>query len=161
MFIEHKKSAVMVQGVLDKSFFTVLKKRKVKEVVVLEGRPTLEAAKTLCKELLKQKIKPILIADSMAGFLFYKDLVKEVWISYQAAHKTGALCDIGALILGVLGKKHDVPVNLFPSRRKTKPTGTQKDILEFNNIRVAPKGIKGYVPLVEFLPSEYITKVYA
>jgi len=156
----NKKNIVLLQGVFNASIFDLLKKRKIKEVFILEGRPSLEAAKQSSRELLKRKIKATLIADNMAGFLFYKKLVKEVWLSYQTADKKGALCHIGGLILGVLGRKHKVPVNIFPNKAKLQLLGRAKDITYFNGIKVAPSGIKGYVPLAEWVPSKYITKIY-
>lgn len=155
-----KNSVVLLQGVFNVSIFDQLKKRKIKEVFILEGRPSLEAAKQSSKELLKRKIKPVLIADNMAGFLFYKKLVKEVWLSYQAKDQKGALCQIGGLILGVLGQKHKVPVNIYPNHKKLQLLGRVKDIAYFNGIKVAPSGIKGYVPLAEWVPQKYITKAY-
>ena len=156
----NKKNIVLLQGVFNASIFDLLKKRKIKEVFILEGRPSLEAAKQSSRELLKRKIKATLIADNMAGFLFYKKLVKEVWLSYQTADKKGALCHIGGLILGVLGRKHKVPVNIFPNKAKLQLLGRAKDIAYFNGVKVAPSGIKGYVPLAEWVPSKYITKIY-
>lgn len=125
----------------------------------MEGRPSLDAAAVNCRELLKRKITPTLISDNMTGFLFFKNLVKEVWMTYQISDSEGAVCDIGALILGVLGKKHSVPVYLFPSNRKTRFLGREKDVLRFKNKMVAPQGIRAYVPLIEWLPTKYITKI--
>ena len=96
----------------------------------------------------------------MAGFLFYKKYVKEVWLSYQTSDKKGALCQIGGLILGVLGRTHKVPVNIYPNQKKLQLLGRAKDIAYFNGVKVAPNGIKGYVPLAEWVPQKYITKVY-
>ena len=155
-----KKNIVLLQGVFKASIFDLLKKRKVKEVFILEGRPGLEAAKQSSRELLKRKIKPTLIADNMAGFLFYKNLVREVWISYQSKDQKGALCHIGGLILGVLGKKHKIPVNIYPNQKKLQLLGRARDIAYFNGVKVAPSGTKGYVPLAEWVPSKYITKAY-
>ena len=155
-----KNSITVLQGVFNSSIFDLLKKRKIKEVFILEGRPGLEAAKRSSKELIKRKMKPTLITDNMAGFLFYKRLVKEVWLSYQSSDEKGALCQIGGLILGVLGKKHNVPVYIYPNGQEIKLLGKPKDILLFNGIKVVPSGIPAYVPLAEWVPSEYITKVY-
>lgn len=155
-----KNSVILLQGVFDPSVFDLLKRKKVKEIFVLEGRPGLEAAKTSCKELLKRKIKPTLIADNMAGFLFYKEMVKEIWLSYQSVDKEGAFCTIGGLILGVLGKKHKVPVYVYPSKKKIKLFGKSSDLLNFNGVRVAPRGVVGYVPLAEYVPTKYIGKIY-
>ena len=152
--------AILVQGVVNDVLFDLFKERKIKEVVVMEGRPSLDAARLNCRALVKRKIKPVLIADNMAGFLFFKRRVKEVWLSYYAVDKKGALCDIGASILGVLAKKHKLPVNLFPAAGKPKSKGKEKDLFSFNGEKVAPKNIKGYVPLTERLAEKYITKVY-
>ena len=150
----------MVQGVMEETLFDRFRVVKLKEVVILEGRPKLEALKHNCRELLKRKIKPIVIADNTAGFLFYKNLVKEVWIAYQMVDESGALCDVGALILGVLGKKHKVPINLYPAVKGYHLIGDEKDTLYFQNIRIAPQGVKTYAPLLEWLPKKYITKIY-
>ena len=160
MSIKNQKPAILLHGLPKKEYIDLLKKRKIKEAFVMEGRPKLIGAKVLCRELLKKRIKPVLITDNMAGFLFYKNFVQEIWGTYQSRHSTGALCAIGTLMLGVLGKRHNVSLNLVPSRRKSPVTGSQKDILEFASKRVAPYGIKGYVPLMEFVPQEYISRIF-
>lgn len=155
-----KNSIVLLQGVFKASMFDLLKKRKVDNIFVLEGRPGLQAAKQSCRALIERKIKPTLITDNMAGFFFYKKLVKEVWLSYQTADDSGALCQIGGLILGVLGRTHKVPVNIYPNYQNLQLLGYSNDISFFNGVRVAPNGIKGYVPLVEWVPKKYINEIY-
>ena len=162
-----KSSVVLLQGALGVEFFEQLKKFNPRETFVMEGRPSLEAARVNCRELLKHKITPTLISDNMAGFLFFKNLVKEAWAAYQVSDTDGAVCDIGALIVGILGKRHNIPVYLFPSNRNvgagSKPAlqflGKEKDLIKFQNKKIAPKGIRAYVPLVEWLPNKYITKI--
>jgi len=149
----------LLQGPFQPDFFDGLKKSKSKNVFLLEGRPTLENARATVKELLKRKVKPTLISDNMAGFLFSKKMVKEVHIAYQSADEKGAVCSIGGLILAVLGKKHKVPVHCIKGKNGFKAMGRQKDLLEFNGQRVAPLGIKGYVPLMEFVPKKYISRI--
>jgi methylthioribose-1-phosphate isomerase len=159
MFDKKKKSIVLLQGLFDPQYFDQLKKSQ-EEVFVLEGRPSLKAAQENSKELIKRKIKPTLIADNMAGFLFYKNLVKDVWISYQMLDGKDALCFTGGLILAVLGKKHNIPVYLFPVEPQGRLLGDEKDIFYFKKRKIAPSGIRGYVPLVEWVPAKYITKYY-
>ena len=154
------KSIILLQGVFAADIFDQFKQKESQDVFVLEGRPDLRSAATSCRELLKRKISPTLISDNMAGFLFFKNLVKETWIAYQTSTSEGALCHIGALIVGVLGKKHNVPVYLFPAKGPTKLLGSEKDLLSFKNKKTAPKGIRGYVPLTEWLPNKYITKIF-
>ena len=92
----------------------------------------------------------------MAGFLFFKGLVKEVILACQYADKKGALCDMGGLILAVLAKKHKVPVKLLVADHRTRFLGDPKDILSFEGHGIAPKGAHGYVPLVEWVPVKYL-----
>ena len=150
---------MILHGIFDSKFFDHLKEKKPKKVFVLEGRPSLESSRHCCRELLKRNIQPTLIADNMAGFLFNKGLIHEVGTTYQDVKNQDALCQIGSLILAVLGKKHRVPVYCYPSLVKQKLEGTLKDICYFNNVRVAPGGIKGYVPFLEWVPQKYITKI--
>ncbi|MCA9394627.1 MAG: hypothetical protein KC900_10515 [Candidatus Omnitrophica bacterium] len=156
---EFTESVTVLHGIFSPKTFDDIVRKSVRDVFVLEGRPSLESAQFSCRELIKRKVKPTLIADNMAGFLFYKNLVKEVWISYQVADEDGALCQIGALILGVLGKRHSVPVRLFPSSQRLALLGKDKEILYFNGVKVAPRNVKGYVPLAEWVPRKYISEI--
>ena len=151
-----KGSVVLLHGVFEKTFFDMLKSREPEKVFVMEGRPSLQAAKVASSQLLKRGITPTIIADNMAGFLFYKNMVKEVWLAYETIHSRGALCYIGSSILGVLAKKHDIPVYCYPGEKaekgKNKLMGGEKEITTFNGIKIAAKGTRGYVPLFEHVP---------
>jgi len=157
MSIKPGKKLPLIHGVGNKPLIEALKEKGIKEAFVMEGRPHLEGAKILCRLLLKEKITPTLISDNMAGFLFYKNLVKEVWVGYQSVNGEKAMCEIGSLLLGVLGKKHQVPCNLFPLLKRHEEMGKSADMTCFNSKRIAPVGIKAYVPLLEWLPKKYIT----
>lgn len=160
LFLEDVQgSVVLLHGVFEPSVFNAVKSGNGTELFVMEGRPSLESAQTTCRELLRRKIKPTLIADNMAGFLFYRNLVKEVWLACQRVDAQGALCPVGGLIVGVLAKRHGVPVYVYPASKESRRMGGQKDIFYFKSIKVAPQNIKGYVPLLEWLPKKYITEV--
>lgn len=152
--------AVMVHGNFHPSFFALLKERKVKSAFVLEGRPGLEGAKVLCAQLLKDRIKPVLIADNMAGFCFSKGYVKEVWVTYQEDKGDSLFCSVGSLILSILAKRHHAAVKAFPAAKKSAILAPQKSIFSFAGKRVAAKGVKGFVPLLEDVPKTYLTEVY-
>ncbi len=154
---DNVKDIILLHGHFESEFFDDLKKKKTKTVFILEGRPDLSSSKASIKELLKRKIKPTLIADNMAGFLFSKKMVKEVHLSYQQRDENGVMAQVGSLILAVLGFRHKVKVVMHQGSKKLKLMGKSKDILEFANTRVAPKGVKGYVPLLEVVPEKYIT----
>src|SRR5271154_5589587 len=106
------KSICLFQGILSADVFKNIKFTKDSHVFVCEGRPSLEAGRKTVGILLKKGITPTVISDNMAGFLFFKGLVNEVVMACQYADNKGALCDMGALILAVLAKKHKIPVKL-------------------------------------------------
>jgi len=151
------KSITLLHGVFEDA---VLKSFKKADYFVLEGRPDLLSSKSTLKALSKKKIIPTVIADNMAGFLFYKDLVKEVRIAYQYVDETGVLCDIGGLILGVLAKQHKIPVHLYEGKTRRHFLAPQEDVLKFNGKFVAAQGTRAYGPLVEWLSKNYITKLH-
>lgn len=153
-----KRSIVLLHGNFDPAVLKSFKKNET--YVVLEGRPDLLSSKNILKAFSSRKIVPTMIADNMAGFFFYKDLVKEVRLAYQYDDETGALCDIGALILGVLAKNHTVPVNLFNGQMRRRFLAPQDDLLGFNGKRTAAAETHVYGPLVEWLPNEYISKKF-
>jgi methylthioribose-1-phosphate isomerase len=152
------RSVYLFQGVFSADALKKIKCAQDGHAFVCEGRPSLEAGRKTSAILLKKGITPTLISDNMAGFLFFKGLVKEVNIACQYADKTGALCDTGALILAVLAGKHKVPVKLLSAERKTRFLGDPKTILSFEGRQIAPKGTHGYVPLVEWVPAKYLKK---
>jgi methylthioribose-1-phosphate isomerase len=150
------KSICLFQGVLSAGSLKKVKLAKSNHAFVCEGRPSLEAGRKTSAILLKEGITPMVISDNMAGFLFFKGLVKEVIIACQYADKNGALCDTGALILAVLAKKHKVAIKLLVADHRTRFLGDPKSILSFEGQQMAPKGTHGYVPLVEWVPAKYL-----
>ncbi len=133
-----------------------IKVPKGKHVFLTEGRPSLEPAKENAKFFLKQNQIPTVIADNMAGFLFAQGYVSQLVLACQYADKSGALCDTGALIYAVLAKRHKVPVKLVQGALRTRFLGDPKSILSFEGVQIAPKGTRGYVPLVEWVPAKYL-----
>ena len=150
------KSIYLFQGVFSPEALKKIKLSKNDHAFVCEGRPSLEAGRKIAAILLKSGVTPTMISDNMAGFLFFKGLLKEVVIACQYADNKGALCDTGALILAVLAKKHKVPVKLLVAEHKTRFLGDPKSILTFEGKLIAPKGTHGYVPLVEWVPEKYL-----
>ena len=150
------KSIYLLQGILNAEVLKKVKFSKAVHAFVCEGRPGLETGRKTSNILLKRGLTPTVISDNMAGFLFFKGLVKEVIIACQYADDTGALCDTGALILAVLAKKHKVPLKLLVAENKTRFLGDPKSILSFEGQRIAPKGTHGYVPLVEWVPARFL-----
>lgn len=151
-----KRSIVLLQGIFKEVFFDSFKKTEKERVFVLEGRPSFEAARISCQKLLKRGIEPTLIADNMAGFLFYRNLVSQVYLSCQIKDKNGILCCIGGLIIAVLAYKHGVPIKVFPSEENLRLVGEPQELFYLNGVKTVPSGIKAYVPLAEWVPKKYL-----
>ncbi len=151
-----EKTVILLQGVLTQGALTKVKPKGGSRVVICEGRPTLRAAEHNGRYFLDKKIKPVIICDNMAGFLFFKDYVKEVVLACQYADNTGALCDIGALILAVLAKKHKVLLRLLDGEHKKHFLGNPKDLLVLKGLPTASDKTYAYVPLVEWVPAKYL-----
>jgi methylthioribose-1-phosphate isomerase len=150
------KSIGLFHGILSAESLKKVKLAKSERAFVCEGRPGLEAGKMTTGAFLKKGIIPTVISDNMAGFLFFKGLVKQVFIACQYADNKGALCDTGALIMAVLARKHKVPLTLLVAEHRTRFLGDPKSILSFEGHRIAPEGTHGYVPLVEWVPAKYL-----
>ncbi len=158
MFTETPK--ILLRGTPQKSFFDILASKNIKELFILEGRGTVGKTSAFCKEILKHHITPTFITDNIAGFLFYQDLVKEVWVTYQDVKEEGLVSEAGALMLGVLSRKHRIPLFAVRSKHIVLKIGKPKDILEFFGRTIAPKGTKTFVPLLENLPKSYAKGIY-
>ena len=154
------RSIVLLQGMFAPEFYDALAKRKFKNVVVLEGRPSFDSSREACQQLLKHRITPIVIADNTAGFLFSRNFVKEVWIAYQTSDAKGCICEIGALIVAVLGKTHRIAVDAAQGIPQKRFLGSPDDVCCLAGQRTAPVGVKGYVPLVEFVPQKYFRRIH-
>lgn len=150
------KSICLFQGVLSAESLKKVKLVQKDHAFICEGRPSLEAGRKTSGILLKKGIIPTVISDNMPGFLFFKGLVKQVFIACQYADNKGALCDMGALILAVLAKKHKIPLSLLVADHRSRFLGDPQAILSFEGQRIAPKGTHGYVPLVEWVPVKYL-----
>jgi methylthioribose-1-phosphate isomerase len=152
------KTLIILHGFFRPETIASLEEKKDK-VFVLEGRPRLESSQHAIDQLLKIGIQPTLIADNMAGFLFFRKLVKEVHLTYQEKTNDGVTTLIGGSILAIMAHKHQVPVFVYPSDIKMKATDDDNSILSFNNEQVAYQKVQGYVPLIETVPHKYITRV--
>ncbi len=133
-----------------------LKRRRVVEVYVLEGRPDLSDARRLTRRLLALGMTPIVVPDGAAGLLFREGRIDEAWISIQDRTPEGAVCDTGALVLGVLGRRHRRPVRGYPAARRRPVMGDPERLVHLGARRTAPEGVTAYAPSVEWVPKRYL-----
>lgn len=155
------KKILLLLGAFEPAFYDFLKKeRKEAAIYVCEGRPDFESSRLTCRALLHRKIIPTVIADNTAGFLFFRGWVKEVWVAYQTADKECVLADVGGLILGVLARRHNVPLYAFAGIKKNRFVGSPDQACSLDGVRIAPEGVKSFVPLIELVPRKYVRKIW-
>jgi methylthioribose-1-phosphate isomerase len=152
-------SAVMCLGRLTPRQVERFSAQKVSQVVVMEGRPDLKGARDNCRRLSRAGIVPVIITDNMAGFFFAQGLVKEVWVASEKSDD-GVLCPAGAVILSVLAGEHAIPLYGFAGPVGERYLGHPEEVFSFMRRRIAPSGIRGYVPLVEWIEQTQFKKIY-
>ncbi|MEW6171042.1 MAG: hypothetical protein AB1472_05755 [Candidatus Omnitrophota bacterium] len=150
---------ILIYGIPDKRFYDYLKEKKIKEVFVSELRPNLEGAKLVSKELLKNKIKPILISDNMLGFCVSKNLVGEIVLFYDKIVSNKVICRTGSLVAVLLAKKHLVPISCWPAKKGIKKSVHKKTLTNFLGSTIAPHDIKTYSNLEEEIPLGCLNRV--
>ncbi len=156
-----KKSIILCHGFFEPEVMALMRRYTSKTFFVMEGRPTLASGRQTCQALMEKGHVPVIITDNMPGILFYKECVHSVRLTYQTLGADGALCLTGALTLGILAKKHKIPVYAYPTEHEVAPLAAPREVLRFNGVKTAAPGIKGYAPQLEWVPKKYITEIYS
>ncbi len=144
MRIDEKLSLVF--GVPEASFFKTFKEKK---VFVSELRPCLEGMRLVTKGMLKNKITPVVICDSMMAFCMKAGLVKEVHIFYRRLEGETAFCRTGTMIAALCARLHGI--NCFLHKEGMNKASVC-DLRKIGNKSVTISSIKTYVPDIEELP---------
>ena len=155
-----KSKNILIHGVPDDNFYTLLKSMDIDEIYITEGRPYLEGAKMIAPMIKSISLNTKLISDNMISYILWKGLIDRIYIFYQSINEEGAKCKIGSLIAGLSAKEHSISVYLYKSKNIYEDYGNPEDICYFNNKREAPLKISGYNPLVDIVPLDLITMLY-
>lgn len=152
--------AILLYGFPQDSFLDDLAAQG-KDIAFLipEGRPRLGGAQELAPQLISRGWPVRLITDNMMAYCLAKGMVQEAYIFSQQDTPEGAWCAVGALVLAIAAKAHGVPVKVLPAG-KTLPEISEKEneaLFFLADKRIAPQGIKSYVPLKELVPWKYIS----
>ncbi len=158
--VDKNGKGILIHGVPEEAFYQKEGQRlRGKKIFVLEARPYLDGAKIVAARLKEMKFDPILVSDNMVGFLMEKGMIENAFLFYQNLDSQGAICQIGSLIIGICAKEHKIPIFLHRSSKHLPYMGETEDICYFNGFRVAPKGVKAYLPLQELVSWNYIGEI--
>ena len=142
-----KQPMPLIFGVPQDGFYGDL---KVKKTFVAELRPGLEGMTDVARELLKRRIQPVVICDSMMAFCMERKLVSAVHIFSQGRRNDVALCRTGSLAAALCARAHRIQVVLHDG---TMPRESRAaDLLKIAGIKVTSSKINTYVPLLEEVP---------
>ncbi|MEW6008389.1 MAG: S-methyl-5-thioribose-1-phosphate isomerase [Candidatus Omnitrophota bacterium] len=134
---------------------------------VPETRPYLQGSRLTAWELKREDFPVTLITDNMIGQVMSEGKIDKVIVGADHLAQNGDIANkIGTYQIAVLANHFKIPFYvLCPPFSKTK-TGKdikieirpQKELLNFDGVRLAPKGIKAYYPAFDITPRDLITK---
>jgi methylthioribose-1-phosphate isomerase len=142
-----KQPIPLIFGVPQDGFYGDL---KVKKTFVAELRPGLEGMTDVAKELLRRRIQPVVICDSMMAFCMERKLVSAVHIFSQGRRNDVALCRTGSLAAALCARAHRIPVVLHDGAMPRESRAA--DLLKIAGMKVTSSKINTYVPLLEEVP---------
>ncbi|MDD4980243.1 MAG: S-methyl-5-thioribose-1-phosphate isomerase [Candidatus Omnitrophica bacterium] len=134
---------------------------------VTETRPYLQGARLTAWELKQAGLAVTLITDSMAAYVMSQGKVNKVIVGADHLAQNGDIANkIGTYQIAVLARYFKIPFYVLcppPSRVKSGKEikieiRPDKEMLEYQGVRLAPKGVKGYYPAFDVTPNELITK---
>ncbi len=134
---------------------------------VTETRPYLQGARLTAWELKQGGLEVTLITDSMAAYVMSLGRVNKVIVGADHLAQNGDIANkIGTYQLAVLARHFRIPFFVLCPPASHAKSGRDikieirpdKEMLEYQGVRLAPKGVKGYYPAFDITPNRLITK---
>ncbi|MDP3732108.1 MAG: S-methyl-5-thioribose-1-phosphate isomerase [Candidatus Omnitrophota bacterium] len=134
---------------------------------VTETRPYLQGARLTAWELRRSGIPVTVIADNMVAQVMSEGKVNKVIVGADHLAQNGDIANkIGTYQIALLAKHFNIPFYVLCPPASKAMTGKDikieirpdKELLEFQGQRIAPRGVKGYYPAFDITPHSLITK---
>jgi len=134
---------------------------------VTETRPYLQGARLTAWELKQGGLEVTLITDSMAAYVMSLGKVNKVIVGADHLAQNGDIANkVGTYQLAVLARHFGIPFYVLCPPASQAKSGRDikieirpdKEMLEYQGVRLAPKGVKGYYPAFDITPNKLITK---
>jgi len=144
--------------------------KKIK-VIANETRPFLQGARLTCYELLQDQIDVELACDNACGFLMQKGVVDKVIVGADRIAANGDVANkIGTYAVAVLAKEHNLPFYVAAPFSTIDPKTLsgqdipieqrpEQEVLEINQKRIAPQGVKAINFAFDCTPARLITGI--
>jgi methylthioribose-1-phosphate isomerase len=137
------------------------------EFFTTETRPYLQGARLTAWELKQEGFKVTVICDSTVAMLLAQGKVNKIIVGADHLAQNGDIANkIGTYQIAILARHFNIPFYVLcppPSRAESGKDiqieiRPEKELLEFNGVRLAPLGVKGYYPAFDITPNELITE---
>ncbi|MDD4955345.1 MAG: S-methyl-5-thioribose-1-phosphate isomerase [Candidatus Omnitrophica bacterium] len=132
-----------------------------------ETRPYLQGSRLTAWELQKQGFDVTLISDNMVAQVMHEKKINKVIVGADHLAQNGDIANkIGTFQIAILSRHFGIPFYVLcppASRAKTGKDITieirpEAELLEYQGLRLAPKGVKGYYPAFDITPNNLITR---
>jgi len=156
-----------VSGLLPLMAELCAKENKNLSFIVTETRPYLQGARLTAWELKRAGFDVTVIADSMVALVLSERKISKVIVGADHLAQNGDIANkIGTYQIAILAKHFNIPFYVLCPPVSPAKSGKdikieirpEKELLEFQGIRLAPKGVKGYYPAFDITPNSLITK---
>jgi len=132
-----------------------------------ETRPYLQGARLTAWELKRAGIPVTVIADNMVAQVMSEGKINKVMVGADHLAQNGDIANkIGTYQIALLAKHFHIPFYVLCPPASSLKSGKEikieirpdKELLEYQGICFAPKGVKGYYPAFDITPHSLITK---
>jgi methylthioribose-1-phosphate isomerase len=134
---------------------------------VTETRPYLQGSRLTAWELLRAGFDVTIIADNMVAALMREGKINKVIVGADHLAQNGDIANkIGTFQIAILAKHFNIPFYVFCPPASGAKSGKditieirpQNELLEYQGLKLAPKGAKGYYPAFDVTPHNLITE---
>lgn len=144
-----------------------LRQNKKVSFFATETRPYLQGSRLTAWELKQQGFDVTVICDSAVAFVLSAGKINKIIVGADHLARNGDIANkIGTYQIAILAKHFNIPFYVLCPPASPAKSGKdikieirpEKELLEFQGIRLAPKGVKGYYPAFDITPNSLITK---
>lgn len=143
------------------------KEKKKVTFFVTETRPYFQGARLTSWELKEQGFDVTVVADNTVAYLMSNKMINKVIVGADQLALNGDIANkIGTYQIALLAQQFQVPFYVLcppPSQARSGreiniEVRSDKELLEYQGKRIAPKDVKGYYPAFDITPNALITQ---
>lgn len=144
-----------------------LKDKKRISFFVTETRPYLQGSRLTAWELNRSGLPVTVISDNMVAQVLSEGKINKIIVGADHLARNGDIANkIGTYQIAILARHFNIPFYVLCPPASSLESGKdikieirpEKELLEFEGVCLAPKGVKGYYPAFDVTPNNLITK---